>query len=88
MIKSLNITVLAMALSLLPTITHAQGDIDLSSYSLVFSDEFNAVSWTSSNPKGTANWATSAPFSDKVIGFTDHDPASMTISNGVLINKL
>jgi hypothetical protein len=67
---------------------HAQNDINLTGYSLVFSDEFTSASWTPNNPKGSSTWRSQPPASGDIFGYSVRDQNSLSISNGVLIDKL
>jgi hypothetical protein len=62
--------------------------IDLKGYKLVWSDEFNEVSWTATNPKKSAKWFSLPSVPGKYIGYQVHDDASMVIKDGVLINTM
>jgi len=65
-------------------------DIDLTGYTLIFSDEFDSLSFATSSPKGSAKWYAGYPpnGSEGVYGFAVRDPASLSVSNGILSNKL
>src|SRR6478672_13886620 len=60
----------------------AQSDINLSGYTLVFSDEFTNANWTSSNPKGSYTWRSLPPRAGDVFGYSVRDQNSLSISNG------
>jgi beta-glucanase (GH16 family) len=77
-----------LLLTLLANVTHVQADPPGAGYTLAWSDEFDAVSWTDANPKGSYKWRSQAPVGNKVIGFQIHDQSCMSISGGVLINTL
>ncbi len=70
------------------SIVRAQSDIDLTGYTLVFSDEFTSASWTPNNPKGPYTWRSQPPKAGDVFGYSIRDQTCLSISNGVLINKL
>ncbi|MDD5262925.1 MAG: family 16 glycosylhydrolase [Methylacidiphilales bacterium] len=65
-----------------------QSDINLNGYTQTFAEEFNTPDWTTSNPKGSSVWRSTAPVSGKVIGYTIHDQTCMSCTNGHLINTL
>ena len=50
------LAVLAWMSCVLASSSRAQSDIDLTGYTLTFHDEFDSLSVTTSNPKGTATW--------------------------------
>ncbi|MFA7345436.1 MAG: family 16 glycosylhydrolase [Terrimicrobiaceae bacterium] len=88
-------TVILAAFSILAvcapwTQVRAQSDIDLTGYTLTFADEFDSLSFATSSPKGAAKWYAGYPpnGSTGVYGFAVRDPASLSVSNGILSNKL
>jgi hypothetical protein len=66
----------------------APSGVDLKGYKLVWSDEFNTVSWTDQSPKGSAKWLSKPSVPGKFIGLQVHDNESMTIKDGIMINTL
>ncbi|MDD5261060.1 MAG: hypothetical protein PHD76_04350, partial [Methylacidiphilales bacterium] len=62
--------------------------VDLKGYKLVWSDEFNEVSWTDVSPKTSAKWFSKPSVGGKYIGFQIHDNESMAIKDGILVNTL
>ncbi len=87
----------AIALCLITLSANASGqstpkpcikDMDVAGFKLVFSDEFNEVSWTDRSPKGEAKWFSAPSVPGKFIGFQTHSRDSMVIRNGVLVNTL
>jgi len=66
----------------------APSGVDLKGYKLVWSDEFNAVSWTDVSPMNSAKWFSKPSVGGKYIGYQVHDNESMTIKDGILVNTL
>ncbi len=66
----------------------AQSDINLTGYTLRFSEEFTSASWTPNSPKGAYTWRSQPPTSGDIFGYSIRDQNCLSISNGVLINKL
>ncbi|MFA7344548.1 MAG: glycoside hydrolase family 16 protein [Terrimicrobiaceae bacterium] len=68
----------------------AAPDIDLTGHTLIFSDEFDSLSYATSSPKGSAKWYAGSPPNGAagVYGNAARDPASFSVSGGILSNKL
>jgi beta-glucanase (GH16 family) len=66
------------------------GDIDLTGYTSTFTDNFDTLSMSTSNPKGSANWyggyQPNGPAG--VYGNAKQDQSKLSVSNGILSNKL
>ena len=76
-----------LSLALLSS-SHAQSDINLTGYTLTFHDEFDALSVTTSNPKGTATWYFSPPYG-AAGAYSDSiwDTGAFSVNNGILSDQ-
>ena len=63
-------------------------DIDLTGYTLTFSDEFNQLSLAQSSPKGLAKWLSYPPYGPSG-AFSDStwNAQSLNTNNGILVNR-
>jgi beta-glucanase (GH16 family) len=77
---------LALIVSTLFSFTQAQ-DINLTGYTLTFDDEFNALSATSTSPKGASTWYTQPLNSYGYYSESTWDIASLSTSAGILSDK-
>lgn len=66
----------------------APSGIDLKGYALVWSDEFDAVSWTAVSPMKGGKWFSRPSVGGKYIGYQIHDDESMAVKDGILVNSL
>lgn len=66
------------------------GNIDLTGYTQTFNDDFNSLSISTSSPKGAATWYAGYPpnGSKGIYGYAVNDSSALSVSNGVLSNKL
>lgn len=71
-----------------PIAPSAPDKIDLKTFKLTWSDEFNEVSWTNKSPMNSVKWFSLPSVQGKYIGYQVHDNDSMTIKDGVLVNTL
>lgn len=70
---------------------HAQTDINLTGYTMSFNDEFTSLSATTTSPKPPATkWYAGYPpnGSAGIYGYAVDDINCLSISNGILVNKL
>ena len=55
---------------------------------MAFSDEFTNANWTPNSPKGALAWRSQPPTVGDVFGYAVRDQSCLSISNGVLMDKL
>ena len=68
--------------------TSASGDIDLTGYTLTFSDEFDRLSATTQSPKGNATWYYAPPYGPAGnYSASRWDIGALGVANGVLSIK-
>lgn len=86
--KTILFVVLTFLMMILPGIIRAQSDINLTGYTLTFSDEFNNASITTSSPKGASTWYYLPPYG--AAGYYSQsiwDAASFSVTGGILSDK-
>lgn len=84
------LVILACIVSIQPPAAHAQSDIDLTGYTLTFSDEFDTLSATTTSPKGSSKWYCGYPPNGPggIYGNARRDITCLSVNNGILENKL
>jgi hypothetical protein len=75
-------------ISLLPVTTNTDTDIDLTGYTLTFSDEFNSLSVTTSSPKTSSTWYYLPPYgSAGYYSDSTWDINAFSVAGGILSNR-